>query len=126
VGAPGDFRQTGFVRIVHPDESERLKLNVDLQRRLGVEVLLIGQDELKELEPAAATADVIFVNHHNLSGLTFGQMECDGGARDTGADDHNVSRPRDGVAVRHVIQDQTWRLLCALRVIFVSFAVKSF
>src|SRR5271154_4214287 len=25
VGEPGDFRKTGFVRIVHPNESERLK-----------------------------------------------------------------------------------------------------
>lgn len=30
VGAPGDFRQTGFVRIVHPNEAEKLKRNVDL------------------------------------------------------------------------------------------------
>src|SRR5579872_4808424 len=36
VGAPGDFRQTGFVRIVHPHEKQLLKLNVDLQRRMGV------------------------------------------------------------------------------------------
>src|SRR5579872_5605262 len=38
VGAPGDFRQTGFVRIVHPHEKQLLKLDVDLQRRMGVEV----------------------------------------------------------------------------------------
>ena len=28
VGQPGDFRKTGFVRIVHPNEEARLKLNV--------------------------------------------------------------------------------------------------
>ena len=32
VGAPGDFRKTGFVRIVHPHESSRLKANVELQQ----------------------------------------------------------------------------------------------
>jgi sarcosine oxidase, subunit beta len=35
VGGTGDFRKTGFVRIVHPNETTRLKLNVEMQRRLG-------------------------------------------------------------------------------------------
>ena len=43
----GDFRKTGFVRIVHPGESERLKQNVEMQRKLGVNVELIDRDELK-------------------------------------------------------------------------------
>ena len=38
VGEEGDFRKTGFVRIVHPGETERLKLNVELHRKLGVNV----------------------------------------------------------------------------------------
>jgi sarcosine oxidase, subunit beta len=51
VGTEGDFRKTGFVRIVHPGESDRLKQNVDMQRKLGVNVRLIDRHELKELEP---------------------------------------------------------------------------
>jgi sarcosine oxidase, subunit beta len=51
VGEDGDFRRTGFVRIVHPGETERLKQNVEMQRRLGVNVKLIDRVELKELEP---------------------------------------------------------------------------
>ncbi len=51
VGAEGDFRKTGFVRIVHPGESDLLKQNVDMQRKLGVNVRLIDRHELKELEP---------------------------------------------------------------------------
>jgi sarcosine oxidase subunit beta len=51
VGEPGDFRKTGFVRIVHPNETERLKLNVEMQRKLGVKVQLITAQELRELEP---------------------------------------------------------------------------
>jgi sarcosine oxidase, subunit beta len=51
VGAPGDFRKTGFVRIVHPNETERLKLNVEMQRKLGVKVELIDKHQLRELEP---------------------------------------------------------------------------
>jgi len=51
VGEEGDFRKTGFVRIVHPGETERLKQNVQMQRDLGVNVKLIDRVELKELEP---------------------------------------------------------------------------
>lgn len=51
VGAPGDFRKTGFVRIVHPNETERLKLNLEMQRSLGARVELIDQHRLREIEP---------------------------------------------------------------------------
>ena len=51
VGEPGDFRKTGFVRIVHPNETERLKQNVEMQRSLGVNVELITRQQVKELEP---------------------------------------------------------------------------
>jgi glycine/D-amino acid oxidase-like deaminating enzyme len=51
VGAEGDFRKTGFVRIVHPGEGDRLKQNVEMQSKLGVNVRLIDRHELKELEP---------------------------------------------------------------------------
>jgi sarcosine oxidase, subunit beta len=51
VGEPGDFRKTGFVRIVHPNEIDRLKLNVGMQQKLGVNVTLINRHELQKLEP---------------------------------------------------------------------------
>jgi sarcosine oxidase subunit beta len=51
VGAPGDFRPTGFVRVVHPNETARLKLNVEMQRKLGANVQLIDKGQLQELEP---------------------------------------------------------------------------
>jgi glycine/D-amino acid oxidase-like deaminating enzyme len=51
VGEPGDFRKTGFVRIVHPNETERLERNVEMQRNLGARVELLGRQELRELEP---------------------------------------------------------------------------
>ena len=51
VGEAGDFRKTGFVRIVHPNESERLQQNVAMQRGLGVNVRVIDRRELQELEP---------------------------------------------------------------------------
>lgn len=51
VGEPGDFRKTGFVRIVHPNETARLRQNVTMQQNLGVNVRLINRQELQELEP---------------------------------------------------------------------------
>ena len=51
VGQPGDFRRTGFVRIVHPNETERLKKNVAMQCELGATVELIDKVQLRELEP---------------------------------------------------------------------------
>jgi sarcosine oxidase, subunit beta len=51
VGAPGDFHKTGFVRIVHPNEMTRLKLNVEMQRKLGATVDLIDKHDLQALEP---------------------------------------------------------------------------
>ena len=50
VGEAGDFRKVGFVRILHPDESQRLKLNVEMQRRLGVNVRMPGREDLREIE----------------------------------------------------------------------------
>jgi glycine/D-amino acid oxidase-like deaminating enzyme len=51
VGEPALFHKTGFVRIVHPNESERLRRNVEMQQGLGVNVRLIDRQELQELEP---------------------------------------------------------------------------
>lgn len=51
VGERTLFQKTGFVRIVHPNEMERLRSNVEMQRRLGVNVQLISQQELRDLEP---------------------------------------------------------------------------
>ena len=58
VGEEGDFRKTGFVRIVHPGETERLKQNIEMQRQLGVNVKLIDRFELKDLEPDWAVDEV--------------------------------------------------------------------
>jgi glycine/D-amino acid oxidase-like deaminating enzyme len=51
VGETALFQKTGFVRIVHPNEMERLRSNVEMQRGLGVNVRLVSQTELRELGP---------------------------------------------------------------------------
>lgn len=51
VGESSLFQKTGFVRIVHPNEKDRLRKNVEMQRSLGAEVEIIGRPELRELAP---------------------------------------------------------------------------
>lgn len=89
VGEPGDFRKTGFVRIVHPNESERLKQNVAMQSELGVNVKLITREELKEIEP-----------DWNVDEVQLAAYEPDSGYGDgAGVANDFLSRARDlGVA----------------------------
>lgn len=72
VGAPGDFRKTGFVRIVHPNETARLKLNVEMQRKLGTVVELIDRQQLRELEPDWKVDDVELAAYEPDSGYGDG------------------------------------------------------
>src|SRR5713101_4626275 len=72
VGERGDFRRTGFVRIVHPGESERLKRNVAMQRGLGVKVELIDRAQLKHLEPDWAVDEVDLAAYEPDSGYGDG------------------------------------------------------
>jgi glycine/D-amino acid oxidase-like deaminating enzyme len=72
VGAPGDFRKTGFVRIVHPNKTERLKLNIEMQRKLGVNVNLIDKYQLRELETDWNVDDVELAAYEPDSGYGDG------------------------------------------------------
>jgi glycine/D-amino acid oxidase-like deaminating enzyme len=72
VGEKGDFRKTGFVRIVHPGETDRLKQNVGMQRKLGVNVQLIDRFDLKELEPDWAVDEVELAAYEPDSGYGDG------------------------------------------------------
>jgi glycine/D-amino acid oxidase-like deaminating enzyme len=72
VGMPGDFRKTGFVRIVHPNETARLKLNVEMQRGLGATVELIDKHQLHELEPDWNVDDVELAAYEPGSGYGDG------------------------------------------------------
>jgi glycine/D-amino acid oxidase-like deaminating enzyme len=72
VGEATLFRKTGFVRIVHPNEMERLKLNVDMQRKLGVNVSLISGQDLQKLEPDWIVDEVELAAYEPDSGFGDG------------------------------------------------------
>src|SRR6185437_10429706 len=51
VGESGEFRKTGFVRLVPHDESLVLRANVDMQKSYGAKTEVIDCVELQKLEP---------------------------------------------------------------------------
>jgi sarcosine oxidase, subunit beta len=113
VGAPGDFRKTGFVRIVHPHESSRLKANVDMQQKLGVKVELIDKQQLQKLEPDWKVDDVDLAAYEPDSGYGDGAGVAGdflSAARELGVT--YVSRTQakslivDGGNIRGVVTDQ--------------------
>jgi sarcosine oxidase, subunit beta len=72
VGEATLFHKTGFVRIVHPNEMQRLRSNVEMQRSLGVNVELISRQQLRELEPDWLVDDVDFAAYEPDSGYADG------------------------------------------------------
>jgi sarcosine oxidase, subunit beta len=72
VGESTLFHKTGFVRIVHSNETERLRSNVEMQRSLGVNVQLISRQQLRELEPDWLVDDVEFAAYEPDSGYGDG------------------------------------------------------
>lgn len=72
VGEAPSFQKTGFVRIVHPNEVERLKRNVEMQRELSVNVSLVCGKDLQELEPDWVVDDVEFAAYEPDSGYGDG------------------------------------------------------
>jgi sarcosine oxidase subunit beta len=88
VGEAGEFRKTGFVRIVHPAETERLKENVAMQLGLGANVELIDRHQLQELEPDWAVDEVELAAYEPDSGYGDGNVVANdflSRARDQGA-----------------------------------------
>ena len=93
VGQPGDFHKTGFVRIVHPHENERLKRNVEMQRSLGARVELVDRVQLHKLEPDWKIDEVELAAYEPESGYGDGAAVAGdflGAARDMGV--HYFSR----------------------------------
>jgi sarcosine oxidase, subunit beta len=72
VGEPTLFHKTGFVRIVHPNETERLRLNVAMQRSLGVNVELINRRDLQQIEPDWRVDDIDLAAYEPDSGYGDG------------------------------------------------------
>ncbi len=109
VGGEGDFRKTGFVRLVHPGETERLKQNVEMQRKLGVNVQLVDRAELKELEPDWTVDEVELAAYEPDSGYGDG----------AGVANDFLARARD-LGVEYLSKTPAWLRIEAGRVLGIS------
>jgi sarcosine oxidase subunit beta len=91
VVGPGDpgFLNCGMVRMVSAENVARLRANVDMLERIGVNTQVIGPDELRELAPSWRVDDVVAAAWEPDSGCadpvatTHGFLEA---ARSFGAD----------------------------------------
>jgi sarcosine oxidase subunit beta len=95
VGEPAGFHKTGFIRLVHPHETELLMRNVEMQRQLGVTVELIDQKQLRELEPDWEVNEVELAAYEPESGYGDGAAVANdflSRARDMGV--HYLPRTR--------------------------------
>ena len=89
VGRPGHFIKIGFVRIVPPNEVERMKRNVAMQRDLGANTRTITAQELKEIEPDWNVDDVPLAAYEPDSGYGNGSVTATDfldAAKDLGAE----------------------------------------
>jgi len=74
VGETGDFRKTGFLRIVPESELGRLQANVEMQRQSGVKVEILERAQLMKLEPDWNFEDVPAAAYEPDSG--YGDGSC--------------------------------------------------
>jgi sarcosine oxidase, subunit beta len=73
-GQAGEFRKTGFLRIVLESETERLKANVAMQKKYGVQVELVDRVELRKIEPEWNFDEVELAAYEPGSG--YGDGSC--------------------------------------------------
>lgn len=72
VERPGDFHETGFIRIVPDQELDRLRANVDMQQKCGVDARVVTRAELREIEPGWNFDDITAAAYEPHSGYGDG------------------------------------------------------
>jgi sarcosine oxidase subunit beta len=68
VGGDCGFVETGFIRTVAPRNTEKLRANVAMLQRIGVDTRLISPEELRELNPGISTGDLLLAAYEPHSG----------------------------------------------------------
>jgi sarcosine oxidase subunit beta len=88
VGGDCGFTRTGFLWLESGSGADRVRLNVDVHRSLGIETSVVGADEIRRIAPAVRVADdevaayEPYSGYADPSGTTTGFMRA---ARDKGA-----------------------------------------
>src|SRR5258708_11049395 len=68
IGGECGFRETGFIRTVAPKNTEKLRANVAMLQRIGVETYLVTPGELHELAPNVWAEDMLLAAYEPHSG----------------------------------------------------------
>jgi sarcosine oxidase subunit beta len=68
IGGDCGFVETGFIRTVAPHNTEKLRANVAMLQRIGVDTQLVTADELREISPAMRTDDITLAAYEPHSG----------------------------------------------------------
>jgi sarcosine oxidase, subunit beta len=74
VGGDCGFVETGFLQLVAPDEAERLRANVAMQQRVGIDTRLVDAATVAELLPGCVVDDVVAAAHEPRSGYADPSM----------------------------------------------------
>lgn len=68
IGGDCGFTETGFIRTVAPKNTEKLRANVAMLQRIGVETYLVTRDELHDLAPNIWAGDFLLAAYEPHSG----------------------------------------------------------
>ncbi len=75
------FEKTGFFRLVKPEDTDKLKANVEAQQAIGVGTRLVDPYEINQIEPLIRTDDLTLAAYEPDSGYadpnatTYGYIE---------------------------------------------------
>jgi sarcosine oxidase subunit beta len=89
VGGDCGFTQTGFLRLVRPEDYDNLRQNVARLQRLGVDTRVVTREEIAAIQPGLNTADVEIAAYEPTSGYaeaTLCAVEFINAARAAGAE----------------------------------------
>ncbi|MCC6178300.1 MAG: FAD-binding oxidoreductase [Chloroflexi bacterium] len=76
VGGTCDFVQTGFVRLVHRSQQDKLRQNVKEQAALGIDTQLVSADDLRQIDPGMVVDDIDVAAYEPLSGYADPNATC--------------------------------------------------
>ncbi len=93
-GSP-EFQSVGFVQVVAPEDTEKLRANVADQQAIGIDTQVVDREELRDIEPFLETSDI-----------THAAFEPGSGYADPNATLQGFSRAARDLAAR-VFEDVT-------------------
>ncbi len=98
-GNPG-LQTVGMLRIVHPDDEEHLRINIETQQRLGGNTSVVTADDLREIEPLMYTGDITVAGWEPDTGYADGSATVYGFARAAAANGATILQETEVLAIQ--------------------------